>query len=754
MARGRLLLSLGALALAGVVRCGEASTATLLAKTPSSKPSKGGARGGAGLKGLPMAGAAVASASLLANPGAAAAIAAGAAAAAAVYAASIDAQDPAASLAVKAAVAADSAATLAAAAAHDGALEAAQSAAMAAATALAATRAAAGVATDRHPWADDVRRAAALSAAHAARGSADAAGLGVKLLAAVVSAMELPYLGISETLGQLLDEVKMRAGEKMWAMTQRELLQTLWEKIRAAMSDLTPEQQTELLDEIENEQASDEIYEKLNEIEETLLAKPTEHQVRQSLENLVGAIEDAENDYLVDEKELDEWTRDETEATRSSEAQVGEGMSSAQPHQGRVQGDLARKSWLEQLYKQEAVSRPNPPDASNGGNSAGLKSIKTRKIWQSVPAALSSKSKSLPAAAAAALPLATPAASAAVAAAAAAAATVYAAAIDRGDKLEPVAKAMAAAAIKASASASNAAKAGKARIAAVAAEAATVCSVAARALAGYSAPLEAEAEAAAAVAAAETAVAAGGSTAVVQRVAEDAFTPFLGLGKTLKRVMVSAADRVKESSGQEVWSDEGRAEATALWASVVAVMKMPMDLNSFGSRATALESEDYPEAVLEVIWSKLGQIQSTLSGQKKEWVPPLAVQDLGPALIDGADGDEGALEGAKEPAAASKEGLKGLKLPKQPMGVRGGRGTRGADAPGQGPQSSSGDEASSILADVAGVGAGFVSGMGAMGIASFGYHKLAGGGRMALQRSSIGARAGAAPRANAGAMSC
>lgn len=303
MARGRLLLSLGALALAGVVRCGEASTATLLAKTPSSKPSKGGARGGAGLKGLPMAGAAVASASLLANPGAAAAIAAGAAAAAAVYAASIDAQDPAASLAVKAAVAADSAATLAAAAAHDGALEAAQSAAMAAATALAATRAAAGVATDRHPWADDVRRAAALSAAHAARGSADAAGLGVKLLAAVVSAMELPYLGISETLGQLLDEVKMRAGEKMWAMTQRELLQTLWEKIRAAMSDLTPEQQTELLDEIENEQASDEIYEKLNEIEETLLAKPTEHQVRQSLENLVGAIEDAENDYLVDEKE-------------------------------------------------------------------------------------------------------------------------------------------------------------------------------------------------------------------------------------------------------------------------------------------------------------------------------------------------------------------------------------------------------------------------------------------------------------------
>lgn len=207
-------------------------------------------------------------------------------------------------------------------------------------------------------------------------------------------------------------------------------------------------------------------------------------------------------------------------------------------------------------------------------------------------------------------------------------------------------------------------------------------------------------------------------------------------------------------AGQEVWSDEGRAEATALWASVVAVMKMPMDLNSFGSRATALESEDYPEAVLEVIWSKLGQIQSTLSGQKKEWVPPLAVQDLGPALIDGADGDEGALEGAKEPAAASKEGLKGLKLPKQPMGVRGGRGTRGADAPGQGPQSSSGDEASSILADVAGVGAGFVSGMGAMGIASFGYHKLAGGGRMALQRSSIGARAGAAPRANAGAMSC
>ena len=225
-------------------------------------------------------------------------------------------------------------------------------------------------------------------------------------------------------------------------------------------------------------------------------------------------------------------------------------MSSAQPHQGRVQGDLARKSWLEQLYKQEAVSRPNPPDASNGGNSAGLKSIKTRKIWQSVPAALSSKSKSLPAAAAAALPLATPAASAAVAAAAAAAATVYAAAIDRGDKLEPVAKAMAAAAIKASASASNAAKAGKARIAAVAAEAATVCSVAARALAGYSAPLEAEAKAAAAVAAAETAVAAGGSTAVVQRVAEDAFTPFLGLGKTLKRVMVSAADRVKESSGE------------------------------------------------------------------------------------------------------------------------------------------------------------------------------------------------------------
>ena len=48
-------------------------------------------------------------------------------------------------------------------------------------------------------------------------------------------------------------------------------------------------------------------------------------------------------------------------------------------------------------------------------------------------------------------------------------------------------------------------------------------------------------------------------------------------------------------AGQEVWSDEGRAEATALWASVVAVMKMPMDLNSFGSRATALESEDYED---------------------------------------------------------------------------------------------------------------------------------------------------------------